>query len=185
MIAKEQIQLRFALAIILTAIAIGLFFILDYGVREIDYASGNIRTKHCIFGQWYRTTESKSWISLYIDHDYPENWHRMGYTDTIFGPQCNSEGGLIAFRISTLNIYLTNAQANQGSKALVAQFIIDQLNLPSKDDREISILASRSFDCFLDKLPFPEGPSDELTTEEVRETIRLCMNLNNSTATLP
>ena len=86
----------------------------------------------------------------------------------------NSKGGKIAFQIRSLNTFLTNAQANQESRKLVAQFIIHQLNQPGKDDRDIFVLADRSFDCFFDTLPFPEDPTDELTTEEVRETICSC-----------
>ena len=176
MFPKEKYILRIALVVLLPATAIGLFFVFDYGIQEIDYASGHIRTKHYILNHWYRTTDEDGvWIESHIDRNqYPQNWHLLWYTDTPFAPQINSKGGKIIFQIHQLNRFLTRAQANQESKKLVAQFIIDQLNQPGKNEIDIFVRADRSFDCFFDTLPFPEGPTDELTTEEVRETIRQC-----------
>lgn len=185
MIPKEQSRLRLAFAVILPAIGIGMFFMLDYGIQEIDYATGRIQTKHYIFNQHYRTTFSETWITAHVDHESPENWHRMWYTDALIVPQINSTGGKIAFQIRLFDTYLTKAQANQDSRKLVAMFIFDQLNQSGKDDREIFVIADRSFNCFFDELPFPEDPSDELTTEEVREIIRLCTNLNASPTISP
>lgn len=174
MLSKKQSQLRLTLAVTLSAIVVGLFFVLSYDIQKIDYATGRIKTKHFLFGAQYRTTYSELWITSLINNQYPENWHLIGYTNGIFVPQINTTGGKISYQIRTLGDYLEIAQANQESRVLVAQFIVAQLNLPGKDDRDIFVIADRSFDCFLDELPFPEDPTDELTTEEVRETIRLC-----------
>tara|TARA_R110002111_G_scaffold220689_2_gene283115 strand:+ start:71 stop:613 length:543 start_codon:yes stop_codon:yes gene_type:complete len=151
-------------------------FLLSYQIKHLDYRTGRVRTSHMIADYRWKITLYDTWITPFTPQDQLPDWHLIGYQNQkIQQTMINSKALRLNNDIYRFNAYLYQINADQPTKKLVANFIMNQINQPD-DDRNAFVNTVNAFDCFFKSMPWPESDEGSITQDQILQLIDNCSN---------